>query len=242
MCNLYKMRKPMEEVSKYFGVEIPAVTEFNVPDDILPGSPGVVMREDGGKRIFQSMTWGFPLRLKGMKPDSKPLAVNNIADLNKPMWKGLAAKPQWRCLIPVTEFAEAEGPKGAKTKTWVTIKGQPIAAWAGLWRMSDEWGPVYSGVMTDANEAISLLHDRMPVLLHPSEWELWLHGGFDDAVAFQERVFPDDLIEINRTADLWVSEAARKAMKDRAAAKKAATETGGLSAAPKDATAREAKA
>jgi hypothetical protein len=40
------------------------------------------------------MVWGFPVRLKGMKPDSKPGPVNNIADLSKPMWIGLARKPQ----------------------------------------------------------------------------------------------------------------------------------------------------
>ena len=48
------------------------------------------------------------------------------------MWKGLAAKPQWRCLIPVTHFAEAEGAKGSMTRTWVNIKDQPIVAWGGL--------------------------------------------------------------------------------------------------------------
>lgn len=169
------------------------------------------------------------MKLKGMKPDAKPLAVNNIADLNKWTWRDIAAKPASRCLIPLTEFAEAEGPKGAKTRTWVTIKDQPLVAWAGLWRMSDEWGPVYSGVMTDANNAMSVLHDRMPVLLRADEYERWLRGSFDDAVSFQQRVYPDDLIEMNRTADLWVSEAARKAMKDRAAAKKASKVAGGSS-------------
>jgi putative SOS response-associated peptidase YedK len=90
-------------------------------------------------------------------------------------------------------------------------------------------GPVYSGVMTDANDTMRPMHDRMPVILHPSEWELWLHGTFDDAVAFQQRVFPNNLIEMDRTSDLWVSEAARKAMKDRAAAKKAAKVAGFIS-------------
>ena len=33
-----------------------------------------------------------------------------------------------RCLIPLTGFAEPAGPKGAKTRTWVTVKGQPIFA------------------------------------------------------------------------------------------------------------------
>ena len=64
----------------------------------------------------------------------------------------------------MTEFAEPEGPKGARTRTWVTIKDQPIAAWGGLWRESAEWGPVYSGAMTDCNEAMRPLHDRITLL------------------------------------------------------------------------------
>ena len=87
-------------------------------------------------------------------------------------------------------------PKGAKTKTWVTIKGQPITAWAGLWRDSDEWGPVYSGAMTDCNDAMRPLHERMPVLLLPDEFDQWLHGSFDELVALQRRSFPNELIEI----------------------------------------------
>jgi hypothetical protein len=62
----------------------------------------------------------------------------NIADLNKSMWIGLARKPQWRCLIPVTEFAEAEGAKGSKTRTWFRVKDQPIFAYGGLWRESGD--------------------------------------------------------------------------------------------------------
>ena len=152
MCNLYTVRKSAAEVAAHFGVEDPT-QQFNAPEEVYPGTPGMVVREADGQRVLQSMAWGFPLRLKGMSPTAKPKPVNNIADLNKPIWKGLAAKPQWRCLIPVTAFAEAEGAKGSKTRTWFSVKGQPIFAWAGLWRISDEWGPVYSGVMTDCNEA-----------------------------------------------------------------------------------------
>ena len=144
------------------------------------------------------------MKLASMKPGSKPKAVNNIADLRKPMWVGLARKPQWRCLIPVTHFAEAEGEKGKMTRTWFSVRGEPIFAWAGLWRVSDEWGPVYSGVMTDANEAVAPVHDRMPVLLHREDYQQWLHGSFEDVLAFQKRVFPPDLIEMERTSDLWV--------------------------------------
>ena len=202
MCNLYTVRKSAAEVAAHFGVADPMAS--NAPEETYPGTPGLVVRETDGTRMLQSMAWGFPLRLKGMSPTAKPTPVNNIADLNKPMWKGLAAKPQWRCIIPLTAFAEAEGLKGAKTRTWFNVKGEEIFAWAGLWRISDEWGPVYSGVMTDCNEAIRPVHDRMPVLLMPHEYDRWLRGTFDDAVAFQGRCFPDDLIEMTRTSELWV--------------------------------------
>jgi len=202
MCNLYTVRKSAAEVAAHFGVVNPI--QSNAGEEIYPGAPGVVVREAEGQRLMQSMVWGFPLRLKTMSPTAKPKPVNNIADLRKGMWIGLARKPEWRCLIPLTGFAEAEGEKGFKTRTWFSIKDEPIFAWAGLWRDSAEWGPVYSGVMTDCNEAIRPVHDRMPVLLHRDEYDQWLHGSFDEIAAFQERCFPDDLIDMERTSELWV--------------------------------------
>lgn len=203
MCNLYTERLSAAEVAAHFGVEAPDIAAMNVPDEVYPGYPGMVVREAEGKRVLQSMVWGFPLVLRGMKPGSKPKPVNNIADLRKPMWVGLARKPQWRCLIPLTAFAEAEGKKGSKTRTWFHLKDRPVFAWAGLWRESQEWGAVYSGVMTDCNEAIRPVHDRMPVLLHEDEYDRWLGGSFDEAIAFQDRCFPDDVIEMTRTSDPW---------------------------------------
>lgn len=207
MCNLYAMRKSAAEVAAHFGVRNPVAS--NAGEEIYPGAPGLVIRQQDGARVMQSMTWGFPLRLKTMSPTAKPKPVNNIADLQKPMWIGLARKPQWRCLIPMTGFAEAEGPKGAKTRTWFTVKDQSMFAWAGLWRISDEWGPVYSGVMTECNEAIRPVHDRMPVLMHADEHDAWLNGSFDDALGFQSRCFPESLILTERTSELWAKRTAQ---------------------------------
>lgn len=201
MCNLYTVRKSAAEVAAHFGVQVP--TPFNVPEETYPGYPGLVVREADGARIMQSMAWGFPLRLKGMKPESKPKPVNNCADVRKGMWIGLARKPEWRCLIPLTGFAEAEGAAGSKTRTWLSVKGQPIFAWGGLWRDSAEWGPVYTGVMTDCNEAVRPIHNRMPVLLQPDEYDTWLRGSFEDVVSLQQRCFPDELIQIDRTPEPW---------------------------------------
>lgn len=202
MCNHYTIRVSAAEVAAHF--KVGNFTVSNAPAEAYPGSPGMVVREEDGVPILQSMVWGFPMRFANMKPGAKAKPVNNIADLSKGTWVGLARKPQWRCLIPVTHFAEPEGAKGKMTRTWFSLRDEPVFAWAGLWRVSDEWGPVYSGVMTDANEAVSPVHNRMPVLLHRDEYQQWLHGSFEDTLAFQKRVFPADLIVMDRTTDLWV--------------------------------------
>ena len=204
VSNLYEVRTSIDEIARHFGATPPA--GLDAPAEASPGRPGLVVREREGQRILQSMRWGFPLRPSFMTPESEPRPVNTIDDLGKPMWRGLAAKPPSRCLIPLTHFAAAEGPKGAKKRTWVTIKDHPLMAWGGLWHDSLEWGPVYSGAMTDANTAMVTLHSRMPVLLFESEWDSWLGGSFDDLLAFQEREFPNEPIEMERTAEPWVEE------------------------------------
>ncbi|PZQ51112.1 MAG: DUF159 family protein [Novosphingobium pentaromativorans] len=206
MCNLYTQRLNPADIAAHFGVT--ALPNSNATGEVYPGYPGMVVREEDESRTMQSMTWGFPLRLKTMQPASKPKAVNNIADLGKNMWVGLARKPQWRCLIPLTGFAEAEGPKGQKTRTWFSLKDRDAFAWGGLWRISDEWGPVYSGAMTTANAAIAEVHNRMPVLLLPNEYDTWLKGSFDELMAFQERTFPSELIVRDRTDQRWSAQTA----------------------------------
>jgi len=59
-------------------------------------------------------------------------------------------------------------------------------------------------VMTGCNEAIRPIHDRMPVLLHTDEYDQWLNGSFDDLIGFQERCFPDELVEMRRTDEPWI--------------------------------------
>lgn len=206
MCNLYRMTKGVDEVARLFEATLPPVA-LNVPEEVYPGYPGLVVRNRDGARAIEQMTWGFPLRLRTMKPGSKPKPVNNIADLRKPMWSGLAKNPRWRCLIPLTDFCEAEGPKGAKTRTWLREPEQPIFAWGGLWRVSDEWGPVFSGAMADCNATVRPVHDRMPVLLQADEWDLWLQGSFDEVCALQARCYPDERIEIERTSEPWAKRA-----------------------------------
>ncbi len=56
MCNLYTVRKSGAEVAAHFGVSAP-VTQFNVPEDVYPGYPGMVVREQDGERAWRQLRW-----------------------------------------------------------------------------------------------------------------------------------------------------------------------------------------
>lgn len=202
MCNLYTNKTAVQEMADLFKAQAPR--GFNAPADVYPGYPGLVVREDDGARAIDQMTWGFPVRLKGMKPTSKPKPVNNARDdkLLTPFWKHWFTTPAHRCLIPFTAFAEAEGPKGRMTRTWISVADQPTAAWAGLWRPTDEWGDAYTGVMVDATEELFDIHDRMPVILHPDEHEAWLRAPAEEAITLV-RKYPASRLVVDRTAEPW---------------------------------------
>ncbi|KRA80804.1 SOS response-associated peptidase [Altererythrobacter sp. Root672] len=196
MCNLYRMTKTTAEVANLFNaVELGA---SNAPAEIYPGYPGLVVANGE----LRSMVWGFPLRLKGMKPDAKPKPVNNARADKLDSFKWRFSFAERRCLIPVTEFAEAEGEKGSKTRTWFSLPGQDMFAVAGIWRDTDEWGPAYSMVMTEACIHVADVHDRMPVILRREDWTDWLDGP-PDAAELLCRPYPA-MMTVNRTADPWV--------------------------------------
>jgi len=153
------------------------------------------------------MTWGFPLVLKGKNGQPlKPKPVNNTRTdkLDSFFWR--YSFEERRCLIPVTAWAEAEGPKGGKTRTWLSRPDADLFAVAGVWRDSDEWGRCYSMVMTDAAPAAAELHTRMPVLLREEEWPVWIDGLPADARALCEP-WSGDLV-IDRTDQPWAGEPA----------------------------------
>ena len=176
------------------------------PLEIHPKSPGMVVRVEGGERVLEQMTWGFPLVQKSKKTGLplKPTAVNNARfdKLHTFFWKRTAENPYNRCLIPTARFAEAVGEKGKMTETWLSVRDQPVFAWAGLWSDSPEWGTVFTGVMTENCLELADIHDRSPVILDPEDWDTWLQAPLDELYQF-DRPFPAARLAVDRTAVPW---------------------------------------
>lgn len=203
MCNLYRLKTGPGEVFHLFRETVPDLAPAplgNAPEEIYPGYPGLVLANGS----LQQMVWGFPLVLKGAKGQPlKPKPVNNARTdkLSGPFWS--ASFRARRCLIPATGWAEAEGSKGAMTRTWIAPKDEPLFALAGVWRTSAEWGDVYSMVMTDASPAMQGLHTRMPVIVAREDWTAWTGAAAAEALALC-RPWTDELA-ITRTDQPWAN-------------------------------------
>lgn len=176
------------------------------PETVHPKEPGWVVRFKEGALVMEQMTWGFPVVLTGKKGQPlKPKAVNNARfDKLASFWRHWAEQPSQRCLVPTARYAEAVGEPGRMTETWLSVNDEPVFAWAGLWRHSDEWGDCYTGVMTDNAPELAHIHDRSPVILDRDQWQSWLHAPLTDLYQF-DRPYPAGRMTIQVTDKLWSS-------------------------------------
>ena len=196
MCNLYRMTKGTAEVAKLF--EVVADLSANYAQEVYPGYPGLVVAQGRAR----AMTWGFPLVLKGRQGQPlKPRPVTNAREdkLLTGFWRDSLVHR--RCLIPVSQWAEAEGAKGRMTRTWYGLPDQAVFAVAGLWRETAEWGAAYTMVMVDGHPAMAEVHDRMPLILSHAAQRFWVEGSVDDALA-QCRTW-EGALTVERTAERW---------------------------------------
>jgi len=204
MCNLYTLGATRDEVAAYFRsianwrreVQVAAA---NHAQDVYPGYPGLVL---AGNEL-RAMNWGFPLAQVSTRTGKpiKPKTVNNARDdkLSTYMWR--YSFEERRCLMPMTAYAEAEGPPGRMTRTWISTPDSPIFACAAIWKHSDEWGEVYSMVTTPPPPSTAEVHDRAPLILRRQDYRQWLEGTPDEAFALC--VPYGGPVLIDRTVEPW---------------------------------------
>ena len=112
-----------------------------------------------------------------------------------------------RCLLPLSAWAEAEGAKGGTTRTWLTVPDVDLFAIAAIWRDSDEGGPAYSMVMTDAVGDAAQVPTLMPVILKPADYDTWQNDRSDTAKALCTAWAGD--LAIDRTGEPWFRKSAK---------------------------------
>ena len=212
MCGRYAITSAPEALRALFGyAEQP---NFPARYNIAPTQPIAIVRLVEGKREFALVRWGLlPSWVKNPNEFSLIINARGESVCDKPAFR--AAMKRRRCLIPADGFYEwqASG-KGPKQPFYIHARSGKPMAFAGLW---ETWeGPngeevdTAAIVTTRANRTLSPLHDRMPVIIAPDAFDLWLNCGEVDARTAEALIqpAPDDLLEawpvstaVNRTAN-----------------------------------------
>lgn len=209
MCNLYALTTAAIAMHQLFNVSADNDHIGNAQPlaAIWPKYEAPVVRlTDAGDRELRPMSWGF-LTAQTSKKTGKPIspAAWNNARADKVakngLWKESFAKR--RCLVPASSFCEAKGRNPAR-HFWFGLKGdepRPPFAFAGMWRAFQPGLPddeaaklTHTIITTTANDVVRPVHpDRMPVILRPDDYELWLTGGEDDALSLLKPLPPEEM-------------------------------------------------
>jgi len=184
MCGRYVITSPPAAIRALFGYgEQP---NFPPRYNVAPTQPIPIVRLHDGKRSLTLMRWGLlPSWVKD--PKTFPLLINARGEsvLDKPAFRN--AMRRRRCLVPADGFYEwhAAVPGAPKRPYFIRPKSGTPIAFAGLW---ETWiGPngeevdTAAIVTTTANRTLAFIHDRMPVVVAPDAFDLWLDGAHVEA-------------------------------------------------------------
>jgi len=191
MCARYVITSPPDAIRALFGYrELP---NFPPRYNVAPTQPIPVVRLVDGKREFALMRWGFvPAWVKDPKKFSLLVNARGESVLDKPAFRN--AMRRRRCLVPADGFYDWRSGTPRRPYFVRAAKAKTALAFAGLW---ETWtGPngeeldTAAIVTTRANNALAHVHDRMPVIVPPEAFDLWLDCRNVDAETAAALIMP----------------------------------------------------
>ena len=182
MCGLYSLSKTPRETKAWFKYQ--EEEDFPPRAHVAPGQPIGVVRMESGARHFALVRWGFiPSWVKEVKPGKPLINARGETVMEKPSFRN--AMRRRRCLVPADGYYEWSGAEGRKVPFFVQAADKGLFALAGLWEhwMGTDGSELETAVlMTIApNAELATIHDRMPVIIAPEDYETWLTGEVEDA-------------------------------------------------------------
>jgi putative SOS response-associated peptidase YedK len=182
MCGRFAFYSPGEATAALFGVSgaLPVEARYN----IAPTQYIAAIRNDGeGDRELAMLRWGLvPFWAKDPSIGNRMINARAETVAEKPSYR--AAYRHRRCLVLADGFYEWHTEGGIKRPHYISAAdGQPFA-FAALWenwqsKVSDESIQSTTIITTEANEFMSALHHRMPVVLRSETADRWLAGDED---------------------------------------------------------------
>jgi len=176
MCGRYFLHSTAERLTELFG-EMP-MPRLEARYNIAPSQPVPVVREDqAGRREMALVRWGLiPGWSKGPDPRFSMINARVETVAEKPAYRN--ALRYRRCLVPADGFYEWHATGDGKQPYVLRPRDGTPLAFAGLW---EHWQDANGNeiesctiLVRDANRQVRPIHQRMPVLMAPESFDLWL--------------------------------------------------------------------
>jgi putative SOS response-associated peptidase YedK len=196
MCGRYKLSRRKQIIEEHFDTadwRDDWSPRYNVaPTQLIP-----VIRQNPKEpvRELSLMRWGLiPYWAKDPSGAARMINARSETADTKPAYRNPLKLR--RCLIPADGFYEWAKTANGKQPYCFEVNNGELFAFAGLWDgwkdSTGNWIRTCSILTTTPNAVTSAVHDRMPVILDPDSYDLWLDPGMQNAAAVSEMLKPYD--------------------------------------------------
>ena len=184
MCGRYASYLPPKFLVPLFAARNP-LPNFQPTWNMAPSRDAPVIRHDPttGERRLDALKWGLvPYFTKDLRKARKPINARSETVATSGMFREAFAKR--RCLVPAPIYYEwRDDPEGKTPFAVARVDGDPVV-FAGIWEHwqspEGETLRTFATITTDANQLVGQIQDRMPVIVEPENWPLWLGEGEGD--------------------------------------------------------------
>lgn len=184
MCGRYSLTQTQPKtLQAAFGLgdDVTAVPSDLPPRYNIAPTQLVAVVVDEGKgqgRQLDAFRWGLiPSWAKDMRIGAKMINARAETVAEKPSFR--AAFKRRRCLVLADGFYEWRNTEGGKIPTYIYLRHQRPFAFAGLWETwydpAGNFVPSCTIITTTPNKLMAPIHNRMPVILPPEQYETWLN-------------------------------------------------------------------
>ena len=196
MCGRFVIKQDREELARLFQAGLIRLELFEPNYNVAPTNIIPAVIDEADERALVGFHWGFtPRWAKALGDGPRPINARRETVATSGMFRD--AFRHRRTLIPADGFYEWKSGPGGKQPYYIHRSDGDVLALAGIWeRWVDPQGqletPLESCVIitTSANDAMSQLHERMPVIVERADWERWLDPDMDDAEALEDLLDP----------------------------------------------------
>lgn len=201
MCGRFRLGQGRQALKKYFGAANDL--DWDPRYNIAPTQDIATVRQDPREpsRVLTLMRWGL---IPSWSRDSSAAArmINARCETAADLPAFRDSLRSRRCLIPADGFYEWQKLGKTKQPFCFALKDDGIFAFAGLW---DRWRTPEGNLLetcsiltTSANDLVRDVHDRMPVILSPDAYDLWLDPGFTQPDGIRDLLQPRSAAEMKR--------------------------------------------